>query len=414
MLNRVQSNRPTAATVHQDISAFHDGMFCGRCCLDVESSSSGDEDFGSDVYMLSDISEREDVPFGAPWNEHKDTSESLNVSLTIEEPARQDNDIIDGHISQGDRPISPFAELDNHGLTTGSGVDTVAPLRTEKKARQRSRSRSHFVRSSSRRRGSQSQDVTETSYLTLGFSSNKNTTAKIAAKPNFDKEKFVRWLASLPDKFKAPLSENRQARLEKLCRRPNARPLTVESQRIGHFLSSLPEEPSEYEITHGSHSELIIEGLDRSKRQIWPTFYPQYTVQSLSQEQLPTTSDFLTEDADTEQFSGVTRSRLVHYASDNALCSALATSRQTLREATGDLKAFAATAKLLKGKGPKIATSERLDGDSTVVVKDSGIQLLDMADADPKHLNRRREIQAPDVGQHSRCTFAKSISPLLE
>lgn len=45
MLNREHHNRPTAAAIYQDVAAFHDGMFCGRCCLDTESSSSADEDY---------------------------------------------------------------------------------------------------------------------------------------------------------------------------------------------------------------------------------------------------------------------------------------------------------------------------------------------------------------------------------
>ena len=63
MLNREHSNRPTAAAVYQDIAAFHDGMFCGRCCLDAESSSSTDEDSHTDVDMLSDVMENDEFSF---------------------------------------------------------------------------------------------------------------------------------------------------------------------------------------------------------------------------------------------------------------------------------------------------------------------------------------------------------------
>ena len=395
MLNREHSNRPTAAAVYQDIAAFHDGMFCGRCCLDTESSSSTDEDSHTEVDMLSDVMENDELSSEDPWMEREYTLEIHNASILMEEPI-QDSSAKPGlQSTQRDSLGSSSTERNNTCLITGSGSDIV---RTEKKARHQSRSQSHFTRPSTRRKGSQSQDLTETTNPTSEVFSPKKVMTKAGPKPSFDKETFVRWLASLPEKFKAPLSESRQARSATISKRPDKRHPTVESQRIGHFLSSLPEEPSEYESTSRADSERIIEGLDRQQRShTFPTFYQQCIKRSLSQEKLPTSADLLTEETDNDIFSGVNKSRLVHYASDDALNSTLAISKQTLREATDELKAFAATTTFLKWNSPTKTTPKDSDDISPLDMKGSGIYIEAMADSDSEHPHRRPGVQAPAV-----------------
>lgn len=181
-----------------------------------------------------------------------------------------------------------------------------------------------------------------------------------------------------------------------LSRRPNIRHPTVESQRIGHFLSSLPEEPSGYESASGAHLEHISKTLEPSKRnQTLPTFNQQYIKRSRSQEELLTPSHLLAEESDNDQFSGVTNSKLVHYASDSALNLALAMSRQTLRETTADLKAFAATTSSIKfSSDSEILTPKQgLTGCS----KDSSIDPKAMTDSSPEQSIGRYEVPARDV-----------------
>lgn len=202
MLNRMHFNRPTAAAVYQDISAFHDGIFCGRCCSDAESSSSADEDFRTDVDMLSDIMEHDAFAFEDPWGERQDPSESRNLSPSRFQLTVNDNDVSGLEDIQGDISIVPSMEYGNARLTTGLGVDVVAPLPSERRVRSQNKARSHSTRISSRRRGSQAQDVMGTAYPTLAVSNAKKVTVKPGLKPFFEKEKFIRWLASLPDKFK--------------------------------------------------------------------------------------------------------------------------------------------------------------------------------------------------------------------
>lgn len=386
MLNRTQSSRPTAAAIYQEIAAFHDGMYCGRCCLDDESSSSADEDSYTDVDMLSDIMEHDEPAFSHPWMEGQDTPESRNLPMVRDTSSSQ--------AAQGDSSTIPSIGNDNVHLITGSGVDVVAPLPSEKKLHSQGKPRSHSTRLLPRRKGSESQDVTGTSNSTLGVPSTAKVTAKTGSKPFFEKETFVRWLASLPDKFKAPLPEDRRAKHANLSSRPKTRHPTVESQRIGHFLSSLPPELSGYESASEAHSERIIESLDRSKRsQNFPTIDQQYIKRSYSQEELPTPSHLLAEETDNDQFSGVNRSRLVHYASDGALNIALAMSEQTLGEATKDLKAFAATTSIPKSNGPAKTTLKKPKKCPKTDSKGSVVDLKTMHDLGPEHLNRKAEAQ---------------------
>ncbi|CAD6569587.1 MAG: hypothetical protein ASARMPRED_002957 [Alectoria sarmentosa] len=412
MLNRVQSSRPTAAAIYQDIAAFHDGMFCGRCCSDTESSSSADEDFQTDFDMLSDVMEHDELTLTDPWMEKQDTSASRNFSLPMVEITWNDNfrepwlgnqgssesrnfsspmievtqkesDISGFQGTQADNEISSSIEKDNVGLGPGSGADVAAPLPSEKK----------------------SQDVTGTSNSTSGVSHTKKATAKTTPKPFVEKETFVRWLASLPDKLKTPLPENLSVIPASLPGRPTTRHPTVESRRIGHFLLSLPEEPSGYESASGAHSERIIEGIDHLKRsQTSPTFEQAYLDGSHSQEELLTPSHLLAEETDNEQFSGVTNSKLVHYASDGALNLALSISEQTLGEAIEDLKVFAATTTVLKPNSVQRITPEESKERSTKESKGSGFGLKATADSAPEQSLRTPEVQASvmaSIGSHS-------------
>ena len=393
MLNREHSNRPTAAAVYQDIAAFHDGKFCGRCCLDAESSSSADEDYQIDDDMLSDIMEDGEI-FLEDHSMAKTTLESQTASLLMEGSTPKDDKISGLQRVQRDISMSTSTERDDARLITDSGIDVVAPLRTEKEVRHQINSKSHFTRPLSRKKGFQGQDITETSIS--GVSSTTKVTAKTVLKPSFDKDTFVRWLASLPEKFKAPLSESRQSRLANLSGRPRNRHPTVESQRIGHFLSSLPEEPSEFDSMYAADPEEIIEGLNRPKRiQTLPMSFQQYIKRSLSQEELPTLSHLLVDETE-----GISNSKLVHYASDDALNLALAMSKQTLREASDELKAFAATATSLKPHGSKETTGKRSDDSSTLNLEGSDIHLKAVADSNPKHIDRRPKVQVSDVASN--------------
>ena len=400
MLNREHSNRPTAAAVYQDIATFHDGMFCGRCCLDAESSSSADEDYQFDDDMLSDIIEYDELHSEDPWM-GKQIPQSKNASLPMQNPVKEDGDISGHQSTQRDSLVYPLLFKDEARLSLGSGVDTVASVRTEKKTGHQSKSQTQFTRPSSRKKAPQSQDVTEKFNSMSVESSTKKIMTKTGSKPSFDKETFVRWLASLPDIFKVPLSENRQARAANISQRPHKRHPTVEFQRIGHFLSSLPEEPAEYENTSRSISESISEIPDgQTRSQTFPAFYQQGIKRSVSQQEFLTPSHLLTEETDIDHFSGGTKSILVHYASNNGLDLALATSKQSFREAIDDLKAFAATTKILTPSSPQKTTPEKSEAVPPIELTGSDVHLGAKTDADPERPRRRPRVHALDVASN--------------
>ena len=399
MLNRVQSNRPTAAGIFQDIVAFHDGTFCGPCCSDAESSSSADGDFETDFDMLSDVMEDEGLHSTEPLMQQPDASDSRDSSQQFVESSQKDNETPRIQFAQENMSVYSSIDKDVRSPVVSPETDMAASLPSEKKVRFQKKSGPPSTRSISRKRAPQSQDDTGTSNPSLGVSNTKKATVKSKSTSFIEKETFVRWLASLPDKFKAPSPEYRS--VEPAFSRPKTRHPTVESQRIGHFLSSLPEEASGYEIAPGAHSEPTIEYLHRSKRSLTvSTFDQQYIQRSKSQEELPTASYLLAEETDDDQFSGVTKSRLVHYASDGALDIALTMSKQTLGETREELKAFAAMNKYLSFNGSQTNTPQKSKKKSTVRSKGSkgsSNNVQGVSNSGPEAINQKSQAQAPDV-----------------
>ena len=227
MLNREHSNRPSAAAVYQDIATFHDGMFCGRCCLDAESSSSAGEEYSSDVDMLSDIMEHDELSSQDPSVKTGCSFEGQGLSLPMAESVREDIDTSSLQTARRNSMVSSSTKRVNFHLITGSEVDTMAPLHTEKKARHKNVSQDHFTRPSSRKKTSQSQDVIETSDPTSVVSSAKKAMTRTGPEVTFDRRPFVRWLASLPERFKLPLIENWQTKFVNVLRRLFIRHLTM-------------------------------------------------------------------------------------------------------------------------------------------------------------------------------------------
>ena len=416
MLNREHPNRPSAAAVYQDIAAFRDGLFCGRCCLDIDSSSSGDDDYQSDVDNLSDNREHDDLSSQGPVMEPVYKLESQDILPPLAEPFREDGDISGFQSAQIDNVTFPSIEGDNACLVIGSGADTIAPLRTEDKARHQDKPPTHFTRPSSRRRASQIRDITGISTPTTVVSSAKKVLIKTGPKPSFDKMKYVRWLASLPERFKGPLTESREARSPNMFKRSRKRHPTVQHQRIGHFLSSLPEEPSEYETTSGPRSWSTLDGQKRS--QTFPMFYQQSIERSQSQEELPTSSHVLMEETDDDQPFGPIKSKLVHYASDGALHLAREMPKQSLREATDELKAFAATITIPKTDSPHNATPKKLEQISPIILEGSGIQPQAVANPGVKHVYFKPMAQAShaasDVSQSTGASGPSSLAAYLK
>ena len=410
MLDREHPNRPSAAALYQDIAAFRDGMFCGRCCLDSDSSSSEDDDYQSDIDDLSDNLEHDNLYSQDTGMETAYKLKSQDLSLPMAERS-QEHGISSNQSPQGDNVKPPSIERDNARLPIGSEADKVASPRSENKVRHQNKPPIQFTRPSTRRKASQIQDITESSTPTSKVSGAKKVLIKTGPKPSFDKMKYVRWLASLPEVFKGPLKESREARPPKTVKRSRKRHPTVENQRIGHFLSSLPEEPSEYENTSGANSGSTLNGQKRS--QTFPMFYQQSIELSYSQEELPTPSHLLMEETDDDHPSGLTKSKLVHYASDDALGLAHEMPKQSLREATDELKAFAATTTIPKINSPHHAAPKESDSISTINLEGSGIQPEAVADPGTEHIHHKPMAQAPDAASDvSKSTGASGLPSL--
>ena len=414
MLNRVQSNRPTAAVIYQDIVAFHDGTFCGPCCSDAESSTSADEDFQIDIDMLSDIMEDDELHTMEPLMQQPEASRSRDSSQPVVKSSQKDNEIAGSQFAQENISVYSTIEEEVTSSVVSPEIDVAAPLPSEKRVRFQKKSRPQSTRSTSRRKAPRDQDDTGTSIPASSVFNNKKSVVKPKSTPLFEKEKFVKWLASLPDIFKAPLPEYRSAEPVKPFARSKTRHPTVESQRIGHFLSSLPEETSGYESAPGAHSEPTIEYLDRSQRSLtFPTSDQQYVQRSKSLEELPTASYLLAEETDDDQFSDVTKSKLVHYASDGALDVALTMSKQTLGETIEELKAFTAMNIFLNLNGSSTNTQQKTKKKSTrrsKVPRGSISDVQGVTSLPPEALNQNSKAQAPDVAS-VRSHSTKVIEP---
>lgn len=396
MLDRVQSNRPTAAGIYQDIAAFHDGTFCGSCCSDGESSSSADEDFQNDSDMLSDTMEEVELHSMDPSMQQPDASDSRDFSQPLVKSTQNNNENPGSQFAQED--ISVYSSIGQDVSIVGAEIDVVAPLPSEKRAQSPSKSRSHSPGPVSQTNGSEKQDVTVAPDPELGVSTTKNVVVKSGSRPFLEKETILRWLASSPEIVKPPLPEHQSASHAFLSSRPKTRDPTVESQRIDHFLSSLPEEIPGYEKVSAAHLESIGEGSDRLKRsQTLPTYDRQYMKRSHSQEELTTPSYLLAEETDNDQYSGVTNSRLVHYASDCTLNLALTMSKQTFREAIDDLKAAAAATTTPKSNGSEEEFSKGPRKDSTGDAIGSGTDFKSVDGSGPEYLTQTRQDQASDL-----------------
>ena len=179
---------------------------------------------------------------------------------------------------------------------------------------------------------------------------------------------------------------------------------------------SLLEEFSEFEIICKANFEPVFDGQKRS--QTFPTSYQQNIERSQSQEDFSPPSQMLTWETDDDQNADATRSKLVHYASDTALDLALATSKQSLKEATDELKAFAATIIYLKPKGSHNRTANESDPVAPIDLEKLGIDLKATADSNPKRSQRRPNPHiseaASDVSQPTGVAGTPSLASFLK
>ena len=322
MLNRVQSNRPTAEELVENIVGFQDGRFCGRCCTDLDSSS--DDGFESDDDMLSDISENHEDPMSSnnqsiaqasPQPPVKTESEPVTGILSFANMSSDSaNSLVDSQkIANTAMPVPLFREIiPNTNILNDPAVSIVS------------------VRRETRQNSSKS------------LISTKETAApgsqKAAPKPKsknfYERETFVRCLAGLPERIgPAPAQRRSSSARRSVSHRFNAP--SVETQRIRHFLSSLPEEIEDFDDPPDGTDDYGggISPLQPANRSRTMPVTSNAIRRSNSQEDFQSSSHLLHEEDDDDQFADVGRSKLIHYASDGDLNLALAVSKEALQVA---------------------------------------------------------------------------------
>ena len=347
MLNRVQSNRPTAEELVDNIVEFQDGRFCGRCCLDTDSSSN--EGFESDDDMLSDISENHEsgtMITSGNWQEDPISSNNQSIIQAPPQPI----------VNRESRPVTgmlPVTRMlsdstNSRGYSQQIADTTVrVPLYREIIPHTNFPNEPAVSTASHRRETRQNSSKSLKSTKESSAPGSQKVTPKPKSKVFHERETFVQWLASLPEKF-APAPAHRRPTSSGRSLSHGPRTPTVETQRIKHFLSSLPEEIEGFD----DHPE----GTDDYRRVILP-LQPANRSQTMpvisnivrrskSQEDFQSSSHLLHEENDDDQFADVGDLKLIHYASDGDLNLALAVSKEALQVAKKDLKEFAVNLQL--------------------------------------------------------------------
>jgi len=366
MLNGVQANRPTAAELFDNVIGFQDGRFCGRCCMDTESSS--DEGFESDMDMLSDIVEQDEpsIPIcgGDRQGDHIISEDEIYVQ-TSSKPASSDEQFGSaGSIPDAIPPSTPITERRRasrpnilSAVPPRLPLDSIASLYLVEHPTAAIMSSQHDISQITGRKVKSAKE-----YPTPVP---QKVITKTKSKVFRERDTFVQWLAYLPEKFAQKPIHHRTVSTKRPSRRGPHAP-TIETQRINHFLSSLPEEITDFDHPSDGFDEfgnvLSLKSPNRSRTM---PIASSSMMRSNSQEDLLSSSYLLHEENDADQFADVGNPRLVHYASDGELNVALAVSKEALQVVIRDLKEFATTLQLPKSQqhpqAPELTTLDHLD-----------------------------------------------------
>lgn len=342
MLNRVGSNRPTASDLFDMIVDFQDAGFCGTCCSGEDSDSSGGSEEGTD--MLSYIPGSD-----TPTETVSGSSQKVRTNIPGDWPV--EDEICDSQAQSVDQktfdPPTEVEPLPPASTEAGASVRDGRDILTETR---------HLLRQSYERPGSVAAaaeaTLTEITYSSPALKISSTASRKGLVKPksrNFqERDSFIRWLATVPSKF-APTPAQHKTKLAKHRPSQPSRAPSMETQRIKHFLSSLPEEAVDFEEAPEEYDDLVetVPLLKASKRsRTMPVSLSKnitIVTRSNSQEDLQSSSHQLHEDTDMDQFADINRAKPIHYASDSNLNLALVVSAEALCEVKKDLVEFAAS-----------------------------------------------------------------------
>lgn len=336
MLNRTFSTRPTAFELFDEISDFQDGLYCGGCCSDQADS---DELSESDGGILSSISEEDEldeqtqVPIQQqPQDQTYIASQPTNI-----------NGFEQDHVVPGAFPL-PYEIIADPWETSSLTIRTDGPRGSNDNLAYDHGTLPGHVKTAER--SSKRQHKEPSHKLVLVSSTHKKHDTREAGRPFTERDTFIRWLAALPQRFRAP--PRNTARTVKQKSRP-----MVGSQRIGHFLSTLPEEPGDFRDAlndiNGKHISPL--GSPNAKRS-WtfpenlarevPDIYDNKLSKSNSHEDMASIPLGLDDEEDESQLADIPLPKLVHSASDSNLAMAATLTADEFQKTVKDLKTFAA------------------------------------------------------------------------
>lgn len=341
MLNRVQSNRPTAGDLFEGIVAFQDGMFCGHCCLDTESSS--DEGYESDRDVLSDIEETKEPEISVSGDHQRPVDTALKDGKQEQSMSRITST---GKVAYSGvaAAVTPLVNMPIEYQTSGQSIadDAVSTAGTYLGMPSGDYLPDHTLISSISPLPAIPQTRSKVEKIAKDGSAlnHQKTLVKPKTKTLIrERDKFVQWLASVTEKFALLQSQHRS---KKPLVNPGRHTPSVETQRIKNFLSSLPEEVTEFDDALESFDDfrcgtMPFKSFNRSRT---IPIVAEDVGRSKSQEDLQSSPHILQEKNDEHQFAEVENSRLVHYASDGDLNKTLAISKEILDITKKEFKEF--------------------------------------------------------------------------
>jgi serine/threonine protein kinase/ankyrin repeat protein len=366
MLNNELFNRLTADELYDTIAALGN-RFCGSCCFDADSDSDSDDDYdeqsGPDVF-----SDGLEICGQPPEPHHEGTSgpEAFQLeanSGTVPGSFPEDEDGAEEEIPP-DVP-AVFMSLTKEETYTQRDleINQLPGSIPERVHIPKKTSRAGSRASSVGRDTSRGQGNAQTGLSGKARVSPSKTAGGWVRPDSFpERESFKKWLAALPAALQV------RSRTVKTSGRPTRGGPSIGSQRMNHFLSSLPEEVTEFVDVSDEFSAPYIpkQPTDSSAANLsLPIFSNRALKHSQSFENFESSSRLLQEDADNSQFSDMPRSRLVHYASASNLNLELELSKEDLQEATEDLKNFkpviASPALKIPQKATSAPSANRLD-----------------------------------------------------
>ncbi|KAG8530606.1 uncharacterized protein KY384_004644 [Bacidia gigantensis] len=347
MLSLQGSNRPSAIELCEEIDDFQPGLYCGRCCCDLDSVSESESSFASEQDTFSDLAGGDETlrpsntydPPGAfpstdpfsyartpvPEANHPASASTLtNVYFADEGTNTMEPVII---------PIIPATQRPT--VKTKSQTKTQPKTQLLRKTQPKG-SRTTHEESSSKQRVQAMK--TSAGHTTTQGNKEQSRNQRMGF-PGMDS--IVQWLGKSHERLKAP-------RRKRALLTPKRRNITIESQRIGHFLSSLPDDAGDFvgdpTMLEGENGHLT--PLSRPEQQFeQPNFLAPHLRHAYSDSELQVSDDEHDEMSSDQDLNEKTFPRLIKSGSDTNLALASAMSSGDRQGVFEELRAFAESSK---------------------------------------------------------------------